>query len=351
MRTVLIPHQTNGNIYIRELGRAYAALGWQPIYGPENLLERNVRPDLLHLHWPEEFYRWRGEGAPAARAQHFLDSIRQLRAAGVPVAWTIHNLAPHDHQEGRIDAEVYHWIAQHADCIHHHCANSRQLLAARYAGPLSVRQIVVPHGHYFAYPNTVTREEARLRLGIAANARVFLQFGQIRGYKGLRLLLEAFDLLRLERKFLLVAGQYTAPTGSGALKERLSLAWRKRRTRDFLLHGRTIDSERIQDYLNAADCMVLSHTAGLNSGVAVLGMSFGKPMIGPELGCLDWVLRQGPNRTYPAGDARALAQAMQHVFDDPAWLTAAAHANRLAATRWQWEDIAGQVLSQLELAS
>lgn len=349
MRTVLIPHHTQGNIYIRELGRAYASLGWQPVYGAENLLECNLQPDLLHLHWPEELYRWRGEGALASRVRQLKASVQRLKDAGVPVAWTIHNLAPHDHKDEELDREVYDWIATRADCIHHHCEHSRNLLAQRYPATAQMRQIVVPHGHYLSYPNETSQQEARRKLGIPARARVLLQFGQIRGYKGLDLLLQAFDALKLERKFLLVAGQYSAPSGPNAWRERLGLAWRKRTSSNFLLHGRSIDSDRIQDYVNAADAMVLSHTSGLNSGVAILGMSFGKPMVGPELGCLGWVLGQGPNLTYAPGDAKALTAAMHALFQDPDQLARMGEDNRNAAARWRWEDLASGVLNSLDL--
>jgi len=347
MPVVLLPHPPNGNIYIRELGRAYAQLGWTPIYGPENLLEGNLRPDLLHLHWPEEFYRWRGEGSTAARAEHFLARLSELRTAGVPLVWTVHNLAPHDVADASIDAKAYQAVIDSADAIHHHCDCSIKALAERYPVSATTRQFVQPHGHYLSYPNTISREEARRELGIAADARVFLQFGQIRGYKGLNLLLSAFDRLKLDRKFLLVAGLYNPPTGHGAWLDRLRLAWRKRRSQDFLLHGRSIDSDRIQVYMNAADCLVLSHTAGLNSGVAVLGMTFGKPLIGPELGCLNWVLQQGANQTYAAGDLIALVSAMRELFDDPAAMAASGEKNRHTAVGWRWEHIASEALKQL----
>jgi len=349
MRTVLIPHSPNGNIYIRELGRAYASFGWTPVYGPENLLEGNFRPDLLHLHWPEEFYHWRGEGSLAERAANFSSQLTALRTAGVPMAWTVHNLAPHDACNS-VDAEVYSQVVGSADVIHHHCDCSIESLSSRYPVGGQTRQFVQPHGHYLSYPNVITREEARRKLGIPADARVFLQFGQIRGYKGLNLLLTAFDRMKLENKFLLVAGLYSPPTGPGAWRDRLHLAYRKRTDRQLLLHGRTIDSTRIQDYVNAADCLVLSHTAGLNSGVAVLGMSFGKPLIGPDLGCLAWVLRSGDNLIYPTGDIAALAAAMARLFDAPERLLAMGERNRQVAEQWRWEHIAGDVLNRLGLA-
>ncbi len=349
MPVVLLPHPTNGNIYIRELGRAYASLGWTPVYGPENLLEGNLRPDLLHLHWPEEFYRWRGEGSTEARAEHFVAQLHRLREAGVPMVWTVHNLAPHDIGQQSVDGRTYAAVMEAASAIHHHCPHSVHALAQRYPVPQGVKQFVQPHGHYLSYPNHVSRTDARRALGIPENARVFLQFGQIRGYKGLGLLLDAFDRLRLPEKFLLVAGLYNAPTGPGAWRERLSLASRKRLRRDWLLHGRSIASEDIQCYVNAADCLVLSHTAGLNSGVAVLGMSFGKPMIGPDLGCLGWVLGHAPNPVCPVGDAQALADAMAQLFERPEDLSALGAANRRAAETWRWEDIAGQALAELGL--
>lgn len=106
MPVVLLPHPTNGNIYIRELGRAYAGLGWTPVYGPENLLEGALKPDLVHLHWPEEFYRWRGEGSLAARAAAFIERLARLRSDGVPLVWTVHNLAPHDVADAEVDGRV-----------------------------------------------------------------------------------------------------------------------------------------------------------------------------------------------------------------------------------------------------
>lgn len=343
MPIVLLPHPTNGNIYIRELGRAYAQLGWTPVYGPENLLEGNLIPDLIHLHWPEEFYRWRGEGPIAARAEHFVAQLARLRAADVPLVWTVHNLAPHDISNGQVDAEVYRTVITSTDAIHHHCDCSVRALAERYPMPGQARHFVQAHGHYFSYPNTISREEARRELGIPPDARVFLQFGQIRGYKGLGLLLSAFDRLALPGKFLLVAGLYNPPTGPGAWRERLKLAWRKRRDRRLLVHGYAIDSTRIQVYMNAADCVVLSHTAGLNSGVAVLGMSFGRVIVGPQLGCIGETLGSDHNFTYSPGDVGALCDAMRDAMKSPD-LGARGEANRRASESWQWTAIASGAL-------
>ncbi len=345
MTTVLIPHQTNANIYVRELGRAYQALGCKVIYGSENLLEGNLTPDLVHLQWPEEQYRWRGEGAIDVRINQFLSALAELKRRGARLAWTVHNINPHDHVDSARDDAVYQAVINQAGLIVHHCPASPKLLQERYHVPPEKPVVIVPHGNYLAYPNEVTRDEARRKLGIAPDAFVYLHFGAIRGYKGLDTLFAAFKKVTTPKKMLLVAGQYDAITGRGHLYDRLLMAWKKRTSRNLLLNPRQIPSEDIQLYFNASDCLVLSHSRGLNSGVAVLGMTFGKVVVGPQIGCIDWVLKAGKNLVYQAGSALALADAMNAAATVD--LQECARTNQRVAENWQWRDVSETVLSTL----
>ncbi len=345
MTTVLIPHQTNANIYVRELGRGYQAIGCHVIYGSENLLEANVTPDLLHLQWPEELYRWRGEGKIETRIQQFIAAMTELKRRGTQIAWTVHNINPHDHRDSVQDEAVYQTVIDQADVIVHHCPASPKLLQERYRVAPGKRTIIVPHGHYLAYPNQVTRDEARQKLGLAPNAFVYLHFGAVRGYKGLDTLFTAFKKVAVPQKILVVAGQYDALTGRGQLYDRILMAWKKHTSRNLLLKLKQISSESIQLYFNAADCLVLSHSRGLNSGVAVLGMTFGKVVVGPKIGCIDWVLKAGENLVYEAGNAVALTEAMNAValID----LDASAKTNKQVSENWRWQDISEAVISSL----
>jgi hypothetical protein len=138
----------------------------------------------------------------------------------------------------------------------------------------------------------MARDEARQWLGIPADAHVYLQFGMIRGYKGLGTLLDAW--------------------------------------------------QEVQVYLAAADCMVLTHARGLNSGVAVLGMTFGNLVVGPRLGCMEWVLGQGCNRLYAPSDMEALVAAMEEAPRQDAVATAS--TNKSVAAGWRWEAMARTIL-------
>lgn len=341
---ILIPHQTGSNHYIGELGKAYQRAGWRVVFGSDNLMLGDVGADLVHLHWPEEHYRWCGEGAPAHRAEHLRNVVATLRARGTPIAMTVHNLAPHEHFRDPLDRGIYQFLFEQVQLLHHHCAESQAALAAQYRLPATLRHVVVPHGHYGSYASTVDRGAARAKLGIGEADRVYLHFGQMRGYKGMDVLHRAFELARVPRKHLVLAGRYRQEPGWMGRLAYARLRLRHRWSPRFSFYGVDIPSDDIQLYLLASDCLVLGHTVGLNSGVAVLGMSFGRRVVGPRLGCIEWVLSQGDNLHYPVGDAEALARCMEQ-----AARCADSHSARNAeiAAAWRWDDISGSVLEQL----
>jgi beta-1,4-mannosyltransferase len=344
MSVVLIPHQTGANIYVRELGKGYAACGSDVVYGSENLLEGNLTPDLVHLQWPEEQYRWRGEGTLEARIARFLQALADIKRRGAKLAWTVHNIAPHDHVDEAADARVYAQVIAAADLIVHHCEVSARLMTERYPAARVKPHVVVPHGHYLAYPNDGDAIAARQKLTLPPERFVYLHFGQIRGYKGLDLLLAAFRRVKLPHKHLVLAGEYVEVTGRGALKDRLVMAYAKRFSGHVSVWPKAVPSDAVQTYFNAANCVVLSHTRGLNSGVAVLGMTFGKLVVGPRIGCIESVLGQGMNLSFDAGDVGQLVAAMEQAAKMP--LDEVARVNRAVAAGWAWDATARAVLGR-----
>lgn len=338
---ILLPYALDANIYTRELGLAYSNAGCEVIYGADNLLAQAIRADVVHLHWPEAFYRWMGLDAIELRIQRFLAALDAYKAAGSKVVWTIHNLAPHDHPDSKLDRDVYQQVLDRADLLLHHCPASQALLSTQYRIPGGIAQVVVPHGHYLGYPSTVSRSQARMRLEIPEDAYVYLQFGMLKGYKGLGTLFDAWRQVRTPRKYLLIAGKHQPPQGRRAWRDKLHML-RARHTRGIGMHLKSIPHEDVQLFLSAADCVVLAHAKGLNSGVAVLGMTFGKVVVGPRLGCIEWVLDSGANIAYEPGDLSALVDAMERA---PGLDAASANAtNRAVAASWQWDDMARAVL-------
>ena len=343
VQVVLIPHSTDGNPYVRELGRAYQSLGWEVVFGAENLLELTIRPRLVHLHWPEAFYRWRKDDTPERQSQRFLDALDEIRRRGAKLVWTVHNIAPHEHSDSGLDKATYQGVIDRADLIVHHCPASITLLGESYRVPRTTPSVIAPHGNYcHSYPPGATREIARRELKIPADAFVYLSFGLIRAYKGLDDLLAAFQRVRVPNKWLVVAGEYHSATTTGALRDKLMFAWTKRVSRRVRLHFRAVPPTQVQSFVNASDCIVLSHRYGLNSGVAILGMTFGKPVVGPNLGCIEWVLRAGRNLVFNAGDRDSLVECMERAATLD--LPTVDAANRAVANSWSWTQMAKTVL-------
>lgn len=337
-KSVLIPHGLGYNIYVRELGRAYAARGFEVAFGTSSLHSEKLRPALIHLQWPEEHYRWTGGGTPEALSEKFLQALRAWSSRGVKIAWTVHNIAPHEHVSSPLDRHVYQEVLSLASVVVHHCEVSRALLRERYAVPSGACEIVQPHGAYFGYPQRLDKVTARASLGVPPDAFVFLSFGRIRAYKGFDLLLDAYKRCDVRRKYLLVAGVYADQPRRGRI--RLALIKRFARRVQLLLHE--IPDDEVQPLVAACDAVVLSHRAGLNSGVAVLGMTFGRVVVGPRTGCIASVLEQGTNVLYDAGDVGALTHALEEASRLD--LDAAERANVGVAKTWTWERIVDAVL-------
>lgn len=345
-RLLLVPHGLSANIYVRELGRAYQKLGIDVSYGADNLTESNLTPDILHLQWPEEHYRWTGMGSPEERAKSFLEKLAFLKSKGTQIVWTVHNIAPHEFRANALDRHVYQFVINLADLIVHHCECSKHLLGQTYIVAPDKVQIVCPHGHFLAYPSGITKAEARRKLGIPEDVFVYLQFGQVRAYKGISLMLQAFSRLRLHNKYLLIAGRYAAPQGGANFIERLRVAFIKRFNTRAHLCLKEVAHEDVQTYLTAADALVLTHTAGLNSGVAVLGMSFGVPVIAPDMGCLGSVLGKDDNFLYEPGNLDQLVTAMKNMASEN--LADIGQRNRAMAQTWSWDEMARVILRALE---
>lgn len=324
------PRRLAGNPYCDLLYRGVAEGGTRVVDGAELSLSWIVRHrgevQVLHIHWPELYYRGRGGRVTVRSAAAFLAALVAARALGYRIVWTVHNALPHE-RGGVGDRVLRRVLCRMARLVVH--AES-----ARRALPSGGRDAtVVPHGHYIdAYPHAVDRAEARRRLGLVGGDLVFLCFGQVRAYKGIPDLLAAFAALRAPGLRLVVAG---AAVDRALADDVGRAAARDPRVVTHLAH---VDDARVQSYFEAADWVVLPYRDVLTSGGAFLALSFGRPVIAPRRGCLaemgedDGVL--GYDADVPGALGDALARATR--LDAAAWRPRAL----ATARRADWTDIA-----------
>jgi beta-1,4-mannosyltransferase len=317
------PRRLESNPYCELLYDHVAGLGIEVVDGRSGLRwlaahRRRVR--ILHFHWPERHFR----RASLASAIGFAARLLVARALGYRIVWTIHNLAPHE-GAGRGDRLVRAVLLRLATPIVH-CEAAR-----RHVGRARERAVVIPHGTYVGrYPNGIPPTAARTRLGLGADDRVFLFFGQVRPYKGIDALIETFAALDAPHARLVIAGAPVAPVAAPA-DARIQLVLRH-----------VADAE-VQVFLNAADLVVLPYRDVLTSGAAMLALSFGRGIVAPRLGCLGELERSGAALLYDATDPRGLATAFAAALDaDPALL--GERARRFARTI-SWDTIARRHLA------
>jgi hypothetical protein len=172
--------------------------------------------------------------------------------------------------------------------------------------------LVAAHGNYIGcVPDQISRAEARARLGTDPAATTFLFFGQLRAYKGVGGLLDAFNSLADDSPVrLIVAGM---PGGGEACRDLDAVRSRLARSPGVVSCLEFIPDEEVQIYFRAADAVILPYHAVLTSGSAILALSFGKPVIAPSLGLIPDLISDGAEGLLYDGDETCgLLRAMRH---------------------------------------
>jgi glycosyltransferase involved in cell wall biosynthesis len=246
-------------------------------YGTAAALSR--RYAILHVHWPEVPLN-RGQRASRLSARWFLALIDVARRRGAKLVWTVHNLRSHEQRFPEQEAEFFREFVARVDAFIALTHSGEEAVRRRFPALEGRPSFVVPHHHYRGtYADDVGRDEARRALGLAEDARVVLFFGQIMAYKNVPALVRTVRGLSSEpRATLLVAGRPKTAADEAELRAAAAGDPRIRLDLGFVAH------ERAQFYFRAADLVVLPYREILNSGAAVLALSFDRPVLLPDLG-------------------------------------------------------------------
>lgn len=343
VKRVLIPHFTEGNQYIREIGPAYEKSGFEVVYGREYLFKSETFFDLIHLHWPEAIYRWSVSEPEEKIAASMLDALVKHKSKGTLIVWTALNIEPHDSTSKELDRLVYSEIIKISDLILHHCSHSIELIKNKYSQAEFKRHIVVPRGSYTSIENTITRQDSRKKFGFSELDFVYLHFGYIRVYKGLFNAIFSFWKSKVENKKFLIAGPFMSASGVNSKFDFWLLKLISKLDRRVHFYPHWIDDIEVQYFFNAADCILLTHKQGLNSGVASLALKFGRLVIGPRLGCISEVLNMGLNLLYDPKIKNDLIVAIEKAPSLSRLLVF--QKNTEAASLCRWENITHAIVN------
>ena len=304
------PYQTNLAVELAAAGESVATGASGGLFPILRSLRAHGDVTVVHIHWLAPYLF--GESLPQTFVKTLSTLIQLLvvRVLGVRVVWTCHNVRSHESTYPRVEHLFKRAFVGTGLCdgVFVHCEAVKDDLVEAYDLPARARSrmVVVDHGHYIDdYADGWSRETARAALGVGPDERVFLFFGQIRPYKGVFELIEAFSSVGLEESRLVIAGN----PHTDAIEARLAAATRGADRVD--THLGYVPDDRISLYMNAADAVVLPFQSISTSGSTILAMSFGKALVLPRLGCVPEILDDEGAIMYDPDDPGALAAALR----------------------------------------
>jgi beta-1,4-mannosyltransferase len=305
----------------------------------DRLADPGLQPSILHLHWPEarlQAPRFVGAAKQLA-AQHL--QIRSAKRRGIKVVWTAHNLGSHEAAYPGLEALFWRLFIPQVDAFISlsHFAEERAL--ARYPDLARKKRFVIPHGHYReVYPNHISREEARRKLGLPDDAFVLAFVGLIRSYKNVPHLLQTFSKVQDPAIRLLVGGKVEGFESANRLR---SIAAADARIR---FNAGFVSEDAMQNYLNAADLVVLPFREILNSGSALLALSFDRPVLVPARGSVTELRKSVGERWVRTYDGELTASILEEAI---AWARDDRPAHAPLRT-FEWKNIAALTASAYE---
>lgn len=172
-------------------------------------------------------------------------------------------------------------IRDRIDLFVTHSQSDKDLVAERYGIELD-RIHVIPHGLYDHYKETELGE-AKRQIGASEEDTTLFYFGLIRPYKGVSYLIDAFPKVveKHPSARLVLVGEIwegkeelEAKVEASPVKDRITTRF------DY------VDDDEVALYFSASDLLVLPYTRASQSGVAHIGMVYGRPIVASSVGGL-----------------------------------------------------------------
>lgn len=338
LRVAHLPRSDAPTSWVGMLCAAQERHGILPVPATESLWRIGQRRsvDVMHLHWLE--FIAASDGRPVAglartlvRQARLVAGLAWLRLRGVRVVWTVHNLTPHEPVRPRMESFLGRVVSRLAHRVIAHSEYAKSRVQQKWGRGVRVTVMPLPNyiGTFPADPRS--RGEIREALGLPHSAFVFLAFGQVRPYKRLPELVDAFSSLDGDDLRLVIAGRPVVAAEAERLQQAAAADPR------IVLHLREIPDEQVEGLHRAADAGVLAYEDVFSSGALLLALSQGLPVVAADGGTAREIASGDASERFAPG---RLADALDRMrATDPRVRSTAALA---VAERFSWSDAGAQ---------
>lgn len=229
-----------------------------------------------------------------------LPFVWALRASGATLVLTVHNAVPHD--SGWWGRATMRALSRSVDGIVAHTTEAVE--SVRRSAGRDVPALEMPHPTYAPLVGGRVRTRGDHPFRIA-------HLGTVRPYKGFELVVRAVGLVQAahpEVEFVVV-GKPSAGIDPVSLTAGLNAV-----TMDL----RHVSVDELVGSALDGDVLVLGHRSSSESGIALLALAAGVPVVAPRSGPLERLLGSEPAWLYEPGDAGSAARAVEQVLLDTA---------------------------------
>lgn len=320
MKVAQFPDYRNDNPYQQLLVKALAELGVEVLFPQgyrrglpfSRALAAQSRVNVLHLHWLTPYLKGQSFSAKAVYALKLLLDLWLVKARGVRLVWTVHNLVSHETRTPKLEIWLSRRLAALADALIVHSEGAKDAVTEQFkVGPDKIA--IIPHGDFGdAYGEKVPRADARQRLGLDPQIPVVLFFGMIRPYKGVEQLLDTWRQTPSlnQNAILVIAGD----ARDRELAKSISVA--ASGNPNVHLQMRFIPDDEVPVFFGAADCAVLPFTQSLTSGSLALAQTYSVPVVAARTEGTTAARSKAGSYCFDTNDAHGLASAMKTALED-----------------------------------
>ena len=259
---------------------------------------RNLNPDMVIIQW------WHPYFAPC-----YFMLCKCLK--NIKILFVCHNVFPHERFP--MDRFLAKAVLRQGNCYIVQSKMDAADLQTIVERPV-YKQTVHPTYNAFKLEN-LSKEEARKRLNIEPRKRIVLFFGFVRGYKGLKYLIQAIPevVKKVEDVELLIVGDFA---GAEEKQRYLDLIRECGLQENVKVYDGYIPDKEVEKFFAACNLVVLPYISATQSGIVQIAFGFEKPVVVTDVGGLPDVVEDGKTGYVVKSENSArLAEAIVNYFN------------------------------------
>ncbi|WP_344202403.1 glycosyltransferase [Aeromicrobium alkaliterrae] len=265
---------------------------------------------MFHVHWPELLVRAGSAPRRVVKAALLLTLVVRLSVLRTPVVRTVHNETPHE-PGSRLERTVLALLDRRV--------RTYVALNPFTALPDGVDAVVIPHSHYVGRFPTAEVMPVPGRL---------ISCGLLRPYKGVEDLLAVVTGMTREPLSVHVVGKPLNAEFADVLQSAAAADPRVDLTLSF------VADELLAQEMGASELVVLPYHRMHNSGMLILALSLGRPVLVPRNEVTEWIADEVGPGWVSFFDGEVDAAVLEEALDQaPAVL--AGEAPRFSARSWE----------------